>query len=58
MQDCLDLDSLEVINQGMTEKEKRKLNFKRRWLSMLFIVPAIIYIIIFCYVPTKCRKCN
>lgn len=51
MQDCLDLDSLEVINQGMTAKEKRKLNFKRRWLSMLFIVPAIIYIIIFCYVP-------
>ena len=51
MQDCLDLDSLEVINQGMTEKEKRKLNFKRRWLSMLFIIPAIIYIIIFCYVP-------
>jgi putative aldouronate transport system permease protein len=35
----------------MTAKEKRKLNFKRRWLSMLFIIPAIIYIIIFCYVP-------
>lgn len=51
MQEYLDLNSVEVINRGMTKSERRKLNFKRRKWSLLFIIPAIIYILIFCYLP-------
>lgn len=45
------LDELEVLNKPLTKKEKRKINFQRRKWSLIFIIPAIIYIIIFCYVP-------
>ena len=47
----IDLDSLEVINKNLSKKEKWKMNFKRRKRSLLFIIPALVYIIIFCYIP-------
>ena len=47
----IDLDSIEVINKPLTKKERRKINFERRKWSLLFIIPTIIYILIFCYVP-------
>lgn len=48
---ALEIDAPEVLNLQLTKWEKWKMNFKRRWWSILFIIPAFIYIIIFCYVP-------
>ena len=31
--------------------EQWKANFKRHWWILLFILPALIYVIIFCYLP-------
>ncbi len=51
MEEVMDLDSLEVSNKALSKKERWKINFRRRKWSLLFIIPTIIYIIIFCYVP-------
>ena len=47
----IDLDKLEVVNKNLTKKEKWIMNFKRRKWSLIFIIPTIVYIIIFCYIP-------
>ena len=47
----ISLDELEVQNKPLTKKERMKINFQRRKWSLLFIIPAIIYILIFCYIP-------
>ena len=47
----IDLDSLEVVNQNLSKKEKWIMNFKRRKWVLLFIIPTLIYIFIFCYIP-------
>lgn len=47
----VDLDSLEVQSKTPTKKERWIMNFKRRGWCLLFIIPALIYIIIFCYIP-------
>lgn len=49
--DYVDLDTLEVISQPLSKKERAKINFKRRKASLIFIIPTIIYILIFCYLP-------
>lgn len=40
-----------VAAKPLTEKEKWKMNFKRRWPILLFIIPAFVYVLIFCYIP-------
>lgn len=45
------LDDEVVINTGLTKWEKWKINFKRHKWAILFIIPAFIYIAIFCYLP-------
>ena len=47
----IDLDKLEVVNKNLTKREKWIMNFKRRKWSLIFIIPTIVYIIIFCYIP-------
>ena len=47
----VDLDLLEVVSKPLTKKERSKINFKRRKAALLFIIPTIIYILIFCYLP-------
>ena len=49
--DEIDFDSIEVVNKNLSKKEKWKMNFKRRKWSLIFIIPTLIYIIIFCYIP-------
>lgn len=42
----------EQVNKGkLTKKEKRKLNFKRHRSVLLFVLPALIYVFIFSYLP-------
>ena len=38
-------------NRPLTKMEKWKMNFKRRGWVLLFILPALIYVLIFCYGP-------
>ena len=45
--DEIDFDSIEVINKDVSKKDKWILNFKRRKWSLIFIIPALIYVIIF-----------
>ncbi len=41
-----------VVNKNAPDKwEKWKTNFKRRGWILVFILPALIYVLIFCYVP-------
>ena len=47
----VDLDSLEVVNKDLPKFEKWKMNLKRRKWILLFIIPTLIYIIVFCYIP-------
>jgi len=47
----VDLDKLEVVNKDLSKKEKWIMNLKRRKWALLFILPTLIYVIIFCYVP-------
>ena len=47
----IDLDKLEVVNKDLSKKEKWIMNLKRRKWALLFILPTLIYVIIFCYVP-------
>jgi len=47
----IDLDVMEVINKDLSKKEKWKMNLKRRKWVLLFIIPTLIYIIVFCYIP-------
>ena len=47
----INLDTYEVVNKDISKKEKWKMNFKRRKWVLLFIIPTLIYIIIFCYIP-------
>jgi putative aldouronate transport system permease protein len=49
--DEIDFDSIEVINKDVSKKDKWILNLKRRKWSLIFIIPTLIYVIIFCYVP-------
>ncbi len=51
-------DAVDAENKGeeptskpLTPKERRKLNFKRHGWVLLFILPALAYVIIFCYLP-------
>lgn len=41
----------EIINTGMSKKEKRKRNFSRHKAILIFIIPALIYVFIFSYLP-------
>lgn len=43
--------TVSVVNVGLSKHQKRVLNFKRHWKSLLFVLPAIVYILIFCYIP-------
>ena len=43
--------SIEEMMKPQSKWEKWKANFKRRGWILLFIIPALIYVIIFCYVP-------
>ena len=45
------LDDQVVISRALTKGERRKLNFKRHKWSLLFILPAVIYVTIFSYLP-------
>ena len=45
------LDEVEIQSVPPTKWEKWKINFKRRKWCLLFILPALIYILIFCYIP-------
>ena len=38
-------------NKPLTKFERWKMNFKRRGWILLFIIPALIYVLIFCYGP-------
>lgn len=40
-----------ICNKQPTKWERWKENFKRKGWILLFILPALIYVIIFCYVP-------
>ena len=40
-----------VVSKPLSKKEKWKMNFKRRWPILLFVIPALVYILIFCYGP-------
>lgn len=40
-----------LLNRGATKRERKRANLKRHWKSLLFVLPALIYVIIFCYVP-------
>jgi putative aldouronate transport system permease protein len=42
---------LELANKPKSKWEDWKANFKRKGWILLFILPALIYIIIFCYLP-------
>ena len=53
------VDKAYEMMDGKSDDKKKKhpkweswnANFKRRWWILLFILPALIYVIIFCYVP-------
>lgn len=50
----VDFDAVESDGNGMQKKskwQKWKENFKRKGWILVFILPALIYVIIFCYVP-------
>lgn len=47
----VDFDALEVQSQELTKWQRWKNNFKKRGWVLLFIIPTVIYILIFCYVP-------
>ena len=53
MEKAIELDDFfdEELVLNQTKFEKWKMNFNRRKWSLLFILPALIYIIIFCYIP-------
>lgn len=55
MSDNLELNLVEVdepvISKALTKREEFIVNLKRRKMSLLFIIPAFIYILIFCYMP-------
>ncbi len=53
MYDAVDAESRgeEPISKPLTKSERRKLDFKRHGWILMFIIPALIYVIIFCYVP-------
>ena len=38
-------------NKPLTKWERWKMNFKRRGWILLFIIPALVYVLIFCYGP-------
>lgn len=40
-----------VISKTLTKRERKKLNFKRHKWSLLFILPAVLYVAIFSYLP-------
>ena len=40
-----------AANRPLTKFERWKMNFKRRGWILLFILPALIYVLIFCYGP-------
>lgn len=40
-----------LTNKPLTKFERWKMNFKRRGWILLFIIPALIYVLIFCYGP-------
>lgn len=44
-------DGSVAVSRPLTKKEKWKMNFKRRWPILLFVIPALLYILIFCYGP-------
>lgn len=40
-----------VISKPLTKRERRKLNFKRHKWSLLFMIPAVVYVVFFSYLP-------
>lgn len=49
------LDSAELAVDNVARAPKKKsswvTNFKKHWKTLIFILPALIYVFIFCYVP-------
>ena len=45
------MTSVEELTKPQSKWEKWKANFKRKGWILLFIIPAFIYVIIFCYIP-------
>ena len=43
--------SIEELTKPQSKWEKWKTNFKRRGWILLFIIPAVVYVFIFCYIP-------
>ncbi len=44
-------EELELLSKPLTKKEKWVANFKRRKGVLLFLIPTLIYVFIFCYIP-------
>lgn len=51
MESNCDIEYASEMLPNQSKLEKWKSNFKRKKLILLFILPALIYIIIFCYIP-------
>ena len=49
--EALDGNPVATDTRNQSKWQKWKENFKRKGWILLFIIPALIYIIIFCYVP-------
>ncbi len=45
------LEEQEILSKPLTKREKWAANFKRRKGVLLFLIPTLIYVFIFCYIP-------
>ena len=43
--------AVDIARSPKSDKPSMGVNFKRHWRTLIFIIPALIYVIIFCYVP-------